>query len=189
MFKVIQNHVDGYRGVVYGWDRVCQHPQYITNPSVDFLQPFYSIIPDENDCIRSFGGPRMFQYVAQEDLKSTEHPCRVANRSLNTHFVSYDPIHGRYIPTNHLQYEYPDDYAIETETEDLTIRNEITSKAAFQKQSMKKSNSGLVNQAVHSADEEIDNEGSESSGTVSEFSSEEEDPNASPKVEGSDRVH
>lgn len=110
-FKVVRHKRDGYRGVIYGWDRVCRCPQYVVNTDVNFVQPFYSIVPgkflsaslwitwgwaDENDSIRSFGGPRMMTYVAQEDLENLTEPFKVSNRAVLFHFESYSPKIGRY---------------------------------------------------------------------------------------------
>lgn len=96
----------------------------------------------------------MFQYVAQEDLQSMEHPSRVTNRSLTTHFVSYNPAIGRYIPTVHLQYEYPDNYQMESELEDITKANEGFNKTLMQAQSMSPSagppNHELKNEQIQS---------------------------------------
>jgi len=108
--QVVRHKRDGYRGVIHGWDRVCRYPQYVVDTDVNFVQPFYSIVPDENDAIRSFGGPRMLQYVAQEDLENLKEPFKVSNRAVLFHFESYSPTIGRYIPKAHLRYEYPGEY-------------------------------------------------------------------------------
>ena len=43
--QVVRHKRSGYRGVIYRWDRICKYPQYMTHTDVDFVQPFYSIIP------------------------------------------------------------------------------------------------------------------------------------------------
>ena len=63
----------GFRGVVLAWDPTpvtdVSHwdgLQDIANPQ---SQPFYQIIPDQNDCRNVFGGERSMRYVCQENLE------------------------------------------------------------------------------------------------------------------------
>ena len=64
--QVFQHRKFGYKGVIYGWDRSCQRePSWNVRMEVDPNQPFYSVLPDEQDCLRLFGGLRVTKYVAQ----------------------------------------------------------------------------------------------------------------------------
>eukprot|EP01043_Picozoa_sp_COSAG02_P027666 COSAG02_NODE_1643_length_11528_cov_19.259865_10_plen_487_part_00 len=69
---VVTHRKYNYRGIVIGydqrpimdvsgWDGVVDLPR-----SSD--QPFYHVLPDENDCIEEFGAPRSWRYCAEENL-------------------------------------------------------------------------------------------------------------------------
>ena len=59
---VVKHKVYGFRGVVATWDpkpvmdvRRWDGLQHVENP---MEKPFYQVIPDQNDCIKAFGGER-----------------------------------------------------------------------------------------------------------------------------------
>jgi hemimethylated DNA binding protein len=69
---VVTHKVYGFRGVVVAWDPEPSFDvsrwdglQHIKNPQ-EF--PFYHIIPDQEDCIKVFGGERSSRYVCEENL-------------------------------------------------------------------------------------------------------------------------
>lgn len=69
---VVQHRKYNYRGVVIGYD---QRPMMDVNGwdgVVDLPsgreQPFYLVLPDENDCVEEFGAPRSWRYCAEENL-------------------------------------------------------------------------------------------------------------------------
>ena len=80
--QVVQHKIWDFRGAVYGWD---------SRPTVDVSQwegvkgskagadqPFYYLLPDEQDCIAAFGAPRSSRctsvvVVAQIDLDRIKH--------------------------------------------------------------------------------------------------------------------
>ena len=70
---IVRHKKYGFRGVVLAWD-----PTPVTDVSrwdglqdiVDpHAQPFYHILPDQNDCRDVFGGERPMRYVCQENLE------------------------------------------------------------------------------------------------------------------------
>lgn len=80
---VVRHKKYGFRGVVVAWD---------STPSVDVSnwdgvrdienvmeQPFYTVVPDKEDCIEAFGGERNLRYVCQANLE----PCPADQRMLN----------------------------------------------------------------------------------------------------------
>jgi hemimethylated DNA binding protein len=72
--EIVKHKVFGFRGIVAGWDatptvdvRNWDGLQHIENP---MELPFYYIVPDINDCIQAFNGPRPLRYVCQENLEA-----------------------------------------------------------------------------------------------------------------------
>ncbi|CAL8460560.1 g89 [Coccomyxa elongata] len=101
----------GYKGVVYGWDRECERdPAWAAAVHADPTQPFYHVLPDEDDCQRIFRGIRLSKYVAQDNMEPVLTPRRVNHRAISHYFDSYSPDLLRYVPNHRLQYEYPDNY-------------------------------------------------------------------------------
>jgi len=90
-----------FRGVVVGWD---------PKPTVDVSnwdglgdidnpqeKPFYHVIPDQGDCIRSFGGEREFRYVCEDNLE----PCPSRRSRIDIDLDldwDFDEENLRYIP-------------------------------------------------------------------------------------------
>ena len=69
ILQVFQHRKYGYKGVIYGWERTCEREQaWNDTVGVDPNQPFYEVLPDEDDCLRLFGGVRLSKYVAQVDI-------------------------------------------------------------------------------------------------------------------------
>ncbi|EIE25330.1 hypothetical protein COCSUDRAFT_61552 [Coccomyxa subellipsoidea C-169] len=101
----------GYKGVVYGWDQECERdPAWAAAVHADPTQPFYHVLPDEDDCQRIFGAVRISKYVAQDNMEPLLVPHRVNHRAIAHYFDSYSPDLLRYVPNSRLQYEYPDNY-------------------------------------------------------------------------------
>jgi hemimethylated DNA binding protein len=102
----------GYKGVVYGWDRVCDRDDdWVAAMHTRGDQPFYHVLPDEADCHRLFGGVRLTKYVAEENVVPLEEGTRVTHRALDSYFLGYDASRQRYIPNASLQFQFPDEYA------------------------------------------------------------------------------
>lgn len=107
---VFRHKQHGYKGVIYGWDRQCDRPpDWAEQMKVKHDQPFYSVLPDEHDCVRLFRGARTSKYVAQDNIEVLQDE-RVVHRALMSHFTKYSSDLGRYIPTARIQYEYPGHY-------------------------------------------------------------------------------
>eukprot|EP00884_Botryococcus_braunii_P013811 jgi/Botrbrau1/22430/Bobra.0091s0032.1 len=100
----------GYTGVIYGWDKTCDRNNGWANElNLEPNQPFYNCLPDEEDCARLFGHPRISKYVAQENIDAIT-DARVLHRAIANYFEGYSRRLGRYVPNRRLQYEYPDNY-------------------------------------------------------------------------------
>jgi hemimethylated DNA binding protein len=111
--QVVHHIKFGYRGTIYGWDRVCERGDaWAAEMGVDPQQRFYYVLPDERDCQRLFGGVRLSKYVAEENLTALE-DTEVVHRALASYFRGYSPALGRYVPVSRLQYEYPSIYEAE----------------------------------------------------------------------------
>lgn len=98
----------GYRGVIYGWDRHCLRDedwvkQFNANPD----EAHYYALPDESDCLRLLGGPRLTKYVGESNILKLD-TVRIVHRALDFHFIGYSVTKNRYIPVKRIQYEYPD---------------------------------------------------------------------------------
>jgi hemimethylated DNA binding protein len=111
-----------YRAVIFGWDAACARgPEWAAAVGAStHAQAFYAALPDERDCERVFGGPRMSKYVAEENVEPIEDTdaeggggggARITHRALPTQFHGYAPAAGRYVPIEPLRFRYPADAA------------------------------------------------------------------------------
>lgn len=123
----------GYTGVVVGWDRRCERPpvwQEAFAASLDHgaAQPFYTVLPDQRDCIALFGGAREQKYVAQENMEplfpvapaapggapapaprglgGIGRRARIVHPDLPRFFLGFCRTAQRYVPRRELAYEY-----------------------------------------------------------------------------------
>lgn len=105
----------GYKGIIYGFDSSCQRDdEWMSQMQItDRYQPFYYVLPDEEDARKLLGGVRLTKYVAEENIEIiTSKSTRIVHRALENYFVGYSNSFQRYVPTKRLQFEYPDtDYA------------------------------------------------------------------------------
>ncbi|GMH32593.1 hypothetical protein BSKO_00427 [Bryopsis sp. KO-2023] len=108
--EVVQHSQQGYRAVVTGWDRVCENVNLLEDTDVNFVQPFYRVITDDDSMLRSHGQKRWFQYLPQDEVEILKSPKHVTSMKINEYFDGYSPQLGRYIPKRHIQWEYPDEY-------------------------------------------------------------------------------
>ncbi|DBA98893.1 TPA: hypothetical protein ACH3X1_014642 [Trebouxia sp. C0004] len=107
---VFRHKKHGYKGVIYAWDKQCDRPEaWAKEVQVKHKQPFYSVLPDEHDCVRLFQGGRTSKYVAQENVEVLQDQ-RVVHRAVMSYFTEYSSGLGRYIPNARMQYEYPGTY-------------------------------------------------------------------------------
>jgi Hemimethylated DNA-binding protein YccV like len=53
-------------------------------------QPFYHVLPDEIDCVRIFGAPRISKYVAQENVDLVGQRRNVVHRALQNYFTAFN---------------------------------------------------------------------------------------------------
>jgi hemimethylated DNA binding protein len=107
--QVVDHKFFNFRGVVLAidpkptidvsrWDGV----QHIDNPGE---QPFYHILPDQDDCLNAFGGPRGMRYVCQENLEA----CQGDRRKVNVPIEAVDPGWTRddatmeFVPPSHVK--------------------------------------------------------------------------------------
>lgn len=87
-----------YHGVVCGWDRTCARDvQWATSLGVSPEQPFFEVLPDEDECQRLFGATRISKYVAQENVELVP-SRRILHRALNNYFRGYSIELGRFVP-------------------------------------------------------------------------------------------
>jgi heat shock protein HspQ len=108
--QVVKHKLYDYRGVVVAWDikskvdvRNWDGLKHIKDPQD---QPFYHVIPDENDCIRAFGGSRSFRYVCQDNLEVCETSSKLAVESLNPQEWRWEGLKGVYVPSDELKVSY-----------------------------------------------------------------------------------
>jgi len=99
----------GYTGIIYGFDSSCQRDDEWMNQMqiVERFQPFYYVLPDEEDARRLLGGVRLTKYVAEENIEITTNK-KVVHRALENYFIGYSTSSQRYVPTKRLRFEYPD---------------------------------------------------------------------------------
>ena len=58
--QVFVHKLYGYRGVIAGWDRACARGvPWAASVHARPDQPFYHVLPDEDDCRAAFGAPRL----------------------------------------------------------------------------------------------------------------------------------
>ncbi|KAL7519912.1 hypothetical protein ACHAWX_004666 [Stephanocyclus meneghinianus] len=104
--QIVRHKLYDYRGVIIAWDPKPHVDvsnwdglQHVENPQ---NQPFYHIRPDENDCIRAFGGPRSFRYVCQDNLESCE-ATELQVDDLSPREWRWDKGKGSYIPSEEMR--------------------------------------------------------------------------------------
>lgn len=104
--QIVKHKLYDYRGIVVAWDRKpCVDVrnwdglQQVENPH---NKPFYHIRPDENDCVRAFGGPRSFRYVCQDNLELCE-STELAVDGLNRQEWAWDNVKKAYTPTEEMR--------------------------------------------------------------------------------------
>jgi hypothetical protein len=97
-----------YRFVVLGHDAACARgPDWAAAVGGDPASRWYSVLPDEGDCVALFGAPRSSKYVAAANVAPAPRAARVAHRGLRHFFDGYSPATGRYVPNRRLRFEYP----------------------------------------------------------------------------------
>ena len=143
--QVLRHKKFGFRAVVYGWDR---------RPTVDVSkwdgvqgldrageQPFYHMLPDQEDCAKLFGGPRDMRYVAEDNLEEMESwEKRIVHPLIPHAFESFDPATETFRPDAMLSYQYPDPaYEMRRPSREATAVAEKVSRLAAQ-----------IQRAVHS---------------------------------------
>ena len=108
----------GYRAVVYGWDHKCERDDdWVKTMGTNAQLPHYYALPDENDCIKYFGGVRLSKYVCEDNMLPVE-GVAVVHRALENYFIGFCDKLKRYVPNERLQFEYPGTYTVdEGETE------------------------------------------------------------------------
>ena len=95
--QVFRHRKYGYRGVVYGWDRICARDvDWASKLGLQHDQPFYDVLPDEDECQRQFGATRISKYVAQDNVEIIPE-SRVLHRALNSYFSGYSSLLGRWV--------------------------------------------------------------------------------------------
>ncbi|KAK9814029.1 hypothetical protein WJX73_009611 [Symbiochloris irregularis] len=108
--QVFRHKQHRYKGTIFGWDRTCERDQaWAQTWGVQRDQPFYEVLPDEDDCTRLFGSARGSKYVAQENVEVVKGE-RVLHRALDAYFSGFSKELGRYMPNHRLEYVYPDLY-------------------------------------------------------------------------------
>ena len=75
----------------------CLHAVNVADNLPIVSQPFYHVLPDENDCVRLFNAVRISKYVAQENVELLPQPRRCTHRVLPNYFVGFDPVTGRFV--------------------------------------------------------------------------------------------
>eukprot|EP00804_Cyclotella_cryptica_P027490 CCRYP_007465-RB/>CCRYP_007465-RB protein AED:0.01 eAED:0.01 QI:1883/1/1/1/1/1/3/591/596 len=107
--QIVRHKLYDYRGVIIAWDPKPHVDvtnwdglQHVDNPQ---NQPFYHIRPDENDCIRAFGGPRSFRYVCQDNLELCE-PTELEVDELSPQEWRWDKGKGSYVPSDEMKFLY-----------------------------------------------------------------------------------
>jgi len=106
--QIISHKRFGYKGVVIGWDEVCEASDHWKEQmGVDQLphganQPYYTILVD--------GRNRANQttYVAQENVEKPIMTEAIIHSELGRFFEGFDPQASVYIPNEELKQQYPD---------------------------------------------------------------------------------
>ncbi len=107
--QVVKHKQFGFRGVIIAWD---PKPRMdvtnwdgLTDIERPQEKPFFHILPDVNDCISAFGGPRHFRYVCQDNLELG--PIEKTQLDLEMHLDSEEwkwmSEEGRYIPSSEMK--------------------------------------------------------------------------------------
>lgn len=98
----------GYRFVVAGWDASCARgADWAASVGGDPASIWYSVLPDEGDCVSLFGAPRLSKYVAAANVDAAPPAARVTHRALRHFFDGWSPSLGRYVPNERLRFEFP----------------------------------------------------------------------------------
>ena len=115
LVQVLRHKKFGFRCVVFGWEKrphldVSQWDGVVGLPSGPD-QPFYRMIPDNDDCVSLIGGPRGVRYVAQENLETLPSAAEadISHELLPHLFHSFDKTRGTFLPVQQLEYWYPSD--------------------------------------------------------------------------------
>jgi hemimethylated DNA binding protein len=131
--EVVKHKKYGYRMVVYGWDSLPRMEFYTREEpflrqelwrageeteDVEGLpsgadQPFYYCVPDQQDTSRKFGAPSRARYVAQENIErvTDRRLMRVHHPLMGRCFDGFNSDAGVFVPVQHIQHQFPDDYA------------------------------------------------------------------------------
>jgi len=118
---IVRHKIYGFRGVVSEFDATPRWDvsnwdglTHIENPN---QKPFYAIYPDTNDCIQSFGSPRNWRYVCQDNLELCPQ-----DKPLELEFDEwiFNEDKGSYTPTVEMKFMYGEDIG-RHETELITI--------------------------------------------------------------------
>ncbi|KAL1505105.1 hypothetical protein AB1Y20_008864 [Prymnesium parvum] len=113
--QVLRHRLFGFRAAVFGWTKRPQvsvaHWEAVASTPSGAEQPFYRMVPDQNDCISLLGGPRGVRYVAQENLVPIDDPeeARLEHELLHHVFEGFDASTGSYLPVQQLAFWYPSD--------------------------------------------------------------------------------
>lgn len=113
--QVFRHKTFGFRAVVYGWTHrpqvdVSRWDGVLGLPS-GVEQPFYFMMPDQDDCIEFLGAPRGARYVAEENLEAIDEIAdrEIQHEHMSLYFDRFDHRSGSFVPTEKLQYQYPQD--------------------------------------------------------------------------------
>lgn len=107
---IVRHKMFGFRGVVATWNpkpvmdvRRWDGLQHIENP---MEKPFYHVLPDQNDCIKVFGGERPARYVCEDNLEL----CPESERTIK---VDMEPVWAKtetgYEAPQAIKYRYGDE--------------------------------------------------------------------------------
>jgi hemimethylated DNA binding protein len=129
--EIVKHTEYGFRGVIVAadpepvvdvsrWDGL----QHIKHPE---LYPFYHIIPDQQDCIRVFGGERPSRYVCEANLVV----CPTSEKNIDVNLGpewERDRPRGAYIPPDDVKFKYGIDLADDGKTKQclMELRDSLT---------------------------------------------------------------
>ena len=123
---VVKHKKFGYRGIISGWDHRplmdVSRWQGVIGLKYGSNQPFYRVIPDENDVEKCIGPNqfRNFFYAAQENLEVVDciDDCVLNHRDIGNYFIGYNVNIGRYIAPPKLRFCFPDNDKYESSNSD-----------------------------------------------------------------------